>query len=145
MKLLKIFISIIIFFYSCENNITGYDYPQGRYSYTSYDSSGKQVVQGWLSLSIDDSGKISGIWNLHKTGNPKNIGPQYGKGKLAGELADSVSLWIELNPDFVDNNLLLRGNYSDHLITGKWQWITFSGVTTEGIFKARWIEKHEYN
>ena len=144
MKLLKAIIPIIIFFHACDN-ITGYDYPQGPYSYTSYDSSGKLVVQGWISLSINDRGKISGIWNLQKTGNPENIGPQYGKGILAGELADSVSMWIELNPGFVDNNLLLRGDYADHMINGKWQWITFSGVTTEGTFKARWIGEREYN
>ena len=90
----------------------------GTYSYTSYDSTDFVVAQGWLTLTISDSLGITGEWHIQKIGDAKNIGPQIGDGELIGEL-EQKSISMNLNPDWADNNVLLRGILSDNKIDGK--------------------------
>ena len=133
-----IFILILVVLYSCEKNDSSLGIelgPAGSFTYQSYDSLGKLIVNGWLEFELIDSVKIEGTWRLNNIRNRDDIGPQYGYGKLLGSISDS-EIWMELNPQYVDNNMYLEGIKSDNYIEGKWYWISFPGVTNWGTFKA---------
>ena len=108
---------------------------EGRYQYASYDSAGVLVVHGWFTLNIADSQSVSGEWHFAPVGNPRDIGPQTGDGTLVGGFHDG-KLWIELNPQFRDNNLQLTGTLDGNRYSGVWAWISYVGITNTGTFEA---------
>lgn len=109
--------------------------PSGAYSYTAYDSLETIIVTGWFTMEFQDSTTIEGEWHFKKVGNPENIGPQVGDGELIGQKDDSI-VYIELNPQYRDNNVLLVGEISENEYTGEWIWSTIIGVTNKGSFHA---------
>jgi hypothetical protein len=109
--------------------------PAGSYRYEGYDSKGNSIVVGTMSFSFVDSVSIRGEWALEKNGPSDNIGPQIGAGQLTGRVDDQV-VSINLNPGWVDNNVVLQGSFENERLRGKWSWITFAGPTTEGTFDA---------
>lgn len=109
--------------------------PGGIYKYGAFDSRGTIIVSGILSLTIDDKGTIAGTWTLEKIGSPLNIGPQVGSGKLTGQ-QDGTIIYINFNPDYLDNNVLLTGKFENRKISGRWTWVTIAGPFTEGEFEA---------
>ena len=109
--------------------------PPGAYSYTAYDSSGVEVVTGWLDFDFVDEENIEGRWELKPVGSPENIGPQIGDGNLKGMIKENV-ISINLNPGWVDNNVVLYGDYAEESFSGNWQWVTFAGPTSGGTFEA---------
>ena len=115
-----------------------YNVPSGSYYYQSYNSDGVKVVEGWFTMEENDS-TISGEWHFAKIGHPEGIGPQVGDGVLTGGY-QTDSLWIELNPDFRDNNLQLYGMLDDDMYAGRWMWITYAGISSAGIFTADYKE-----
>ena len=112
--------------------------PDGAYRYTSYDTAGTALVRGWFTMDISDSNSITGEWHFTAVDSPKNIGPQTGDGKLVGGVK-GTSVWIELNPQYRDNNLGLIGTLQGTRFSGTWQWISFVGITNRGPFVA---ERH---
>jgi hypothetical protein len=108
---------------------------EGNYNYTAYDSLGSIVAVGTLSFEMKDSTNITGVWEIKKVGDPQNIGPQVGKGELVGGLSDGT-LWIELNPEFRDNNVFLQGKLEKNKYNGKWFYSSFIGLTNWGTFEA---------
>lgn len=109
--------------------------PEGAFRYTSYDTTGTVLVRGWFTMGISDPNMISGEWHFAAVGSPQNIGPQTGDGKLVGEV-HGATMWIELNPQFVDNNLELRGTLQGNRCSGTWSWISYVGITNQGHFEA---------
>jgi hypothetical protein len=109
--------------------------PTGALQYTSYDSSGIPIVAGWLTMNFSDSATISGEWHFEPIDNPKNIGPQTGDGNLVGGVHNG-QVWVELNPQFRDNNLQLSGTFEGNRYSGQWMWISFIGPTSQGRFEA---------
>jgi len=136
MKILLILltVSLIIITNSCLFNVDDSG-RSGTYSYTAYDSTGIIVAKGQIELNFRDSTKISGEWNIQQVGNPDNIGPQIGMGKLEGFYAQN-ELIIELNPHNVDNNLQLIGEHKNSYLRGNWFYISFIGITNQGTFEA---------
>jgi hypothetical protein len=65
----------------------------------------------------------------------ENIGPQIGKGHLAGEFHNDTML-IELQPLYRDNNVGLYGTIQGNEFTGKWIYSSFIGITNSGTFIA---------
>lgn len=131
------FISLIITGFvisSCSENVTEYDSSE-KYLYKSYDTTGAKIVEGWLTINYLDNMEITGRWDLGKVGNPENIGPQVGNGNLIGGL-NSNKTWIELNPEYRDNNLQLLGTIQQGKFFGEWQYLSYSGVTNYGTFEA---------
>jgi hypothetical protein len=127
---------------SCNKNDSATDPIQGfvgTYSYVSLDSSGTTIVQGWLSLVIVDSAHISGEWHFTKVGGATGIGPQIGDGNLLGGIR-SGRLWLDLNPEMRDNNLLLLGVFSTVGFSGTWQAIGEGGPYNHGSFRATRID-----
>jgi hypothetical protein len=109
----------------------------GTYDYVGYDSSGTPVVHGSVAVKMLDSVRISGTWNLSPVGSPQNIGPQTGRGTISGTLEDDTLCTINLNPQWVDNNVLLQGTFRGESITGRWSFITYAGEANRGTFTAR--------
>ena len=132
-KLIFIVIPLLLLTFCDKGTIR----PQenGAYFYTAYDSLGTKIVSGILWLQFSSSGSISGSWYLQKTDDNDNIGPQTGRGKLLGSKRDS-KIWINLNPDWADNNVHLWGKAEDGAISGDWIFSTFIGATNRGTFTA---------
>lgn len=140
MKRIYIFTLIIILslsFYFCDKDdaINGLKIPEGAYAYTGFDSTGVKIVTGWIKIVCEDSIHLSGEWNLEKIADPQNIGPQVGSGTLIGNFENN-QLFLNLNPDYVDNNVFLICPYDDQKLTGKWNYSGFPGIINYGSFVA---------
>ena len=136
MKNLSLFYLVLVIFFGCsrDKSVNNHE-PIDVYSYRAYDSSGKKIIQGWFEISIMDSSQIKGTWHLHKTANVGEVGPQTGDGSLRGRVYNN-SVYINLNPDFSDNNVILRGPAFDYVTEGEWSWVNFKGVVKKGTYKA---------
>jgi hypothetical protein len=127
----------LLFTFCSEKNPTeGENIVEGSYFYASFDTSNTPIVTGTFTLEMIDSIQISGSWSFDKVGDPQNIGPQTGKGNLIGQIKGK-EIWIELNPQYVDNNLSLTGAFVNDLIEGDWVWIGFPGPLNWGSFEAK--------
>ena len=107
----------------------------GRFEYTAYDSLGNRVAQGCLRISAGDSTSLNGTWRIEAVGAPTNIGPQIGEGTLSGFVAND-QLFVELNPEFRDNNVGLSGTFDGTKFEGTWTYSGFPGVINFGAFTA---------
>jgi hypothetical protein len=119
--------------FGCKH--TSESIPQGAYAYTSYDSSGVELVSGWFTMIVSDSTTVSGEWHFSPIGSPQKIGPQTGDGKLVGGM-NGEKVWIELNSGVRNNNLQLNGISAQSRIDGQWTWISYDGIANQGIFHA---------
>jgi hypothetical protein len=131
-----------LFLSACKDNVVGnfsdenYNtISEGNYDYIAYDSLGTVVAEGMLYFEFKDSTNITGEWEIKKVGDPQNIGPQIGSGKLVGGFSNET-FWVALNPDVVDNSVFLQGKSEENKCTGKWEWITEAGPTNWGTFVA---------
>ncbi len=134
--LFVVLIALLFSLSSCEDDdsLVG-PTPPGAYSYTSYDSLGTAIVKGWFTIVQQDSVQLIGNWSFEKIGNPQDVGPQVGAGKLVGGV-DQDRVWVELNPQYKDNNLQLQGSITGNQYSGKWMWISFAGISNHGTFEA---------
>lgn len=108
---------------------------EGTYNYTAYDNNNQLVVTGTLIITQSDSTTIQGSWQLIIANNAQKTGPQDGSGSLTGTIKKD-SVYINLNPNFVDNNVLLHGGLNSFGFGGEWQWIGFAGKLNGGSFSA---------
>jgi len=109
--------------------------PPGAFAFSSYDSTGAPLSSGWFSMKFSDSVTISGEWHFNPHDNPQDVGPQIGQGTLTG-LVQGDQVFINLNPEFADNNVALSGTMTENRISGIWMWTTFAGPTNQGTFNA---------
>jgi len=109
--------------------------PAGSFQYTGFDSTGKTVVTGWICFSFKDSILISGKWNLQKSGTILQLGPQTGSGILTGRIQHG-KITINLNPNQIDNNVYLFGDYHPQQFSGKWSYSGYPGIVNSGSFQA---------
>lgn len=105
------------------------------YQYTGYSRQGTPIVQGYLMLSQRDPNHYTGRWHLRALVDTMRIGPQVGQGNLVGEIRNGA-LTINLNPNFVDNNVILTGRLRRTVYAGRWEWIGFAGTLNSGTFQA---------
>lgn len=105
------------------------------YSYRAYNSAGNLLVVGTLTMTMEDSTSVVGSWAMDQVQTSDKVGPQVGTGKLAG-MVSGKSIWINLNPSWMDNNVFLQGTVDGDRISGRWMWSTFVGSTAEGSFEA---------
>ncbi len=109
--------------------------PAGAFVYSALDASGSPLVRGWFTLVLTDTAHVTGEWHCTSLTNRTDIGPQTGDGVLAGSVVDTT-LSLNLNPGWVDNNVLLSGKLTADAYRGRWAWVTFAGVSSEGAFEA---------
>jgi len=127
--------------------------PVGALSYSAYDEAGRLVVRGWIWLDIvliDGAAQagpgvptpleFSGEWELRALVDPARVGPQNGKGTLAGAFVED-GVAVDLQPGGADDNVRLFGKLSGGGIDplryeGTWRWETLIGPRAEGTFVA---------
>jgi len=118
-------------------------FPIGDYRYTSYDNQGAKVVEGQISITSSEKQRIGaeekiqlkGNWELKKVGNQEHIGLQEGKGDLIGTL-DKDELYLDLNPNMNDANVLLQGTIEGKRFHGTWKFSGYAGAVIKGTFEA---------
>ena len=93
------------------------------------------IVDGFLTIIFEGSNQLGGEWQLDAVGDPQNIGLQVGEGWLIGTV-NQDTIWINLNPDWDDNNVYLDGILQDSSFSGQWTWAGFPGVFNYGTFIA---------
>jgi len=108
---------------------------QTSYFYKAYSSDGSVAVSGRIDLGLSADSTLSGTWTLIATSDAKNIGPQVGSGRLAGNV-HSARVFINLSPNIVDNNVFLNGTLGSNSMSGTWTWSTLIGPTASGKFEA---------
>ena len=100
----------------------------GLYRYRGYDTNGELLIVGWLSLPSTNS-RYAGDWVLgyaRRTqfdGSDPALGPQIGVGSFSGGI-DSSRVNINLNPDKIDDNVSIVGEFNGNVYTGIWYWST---------------------
>jgi hypothetical protein len=117
--------------------------PKGDYQYTSFDSNGRKVVEGRLSITSaerrrigsEETIQLKGNWELKKVGNQEKIGAQVGTGELTGSIENN-EIYINLNPNIRDGNVILRGTFDSKGFHGRWTLSIISGVINQGRFEA---------
>ena len=103
--------------------------------YTGSRESGEVAVTGILHLTRLDTIHMEGSWRLRVVGDPTGLGHQDGEGSLVGTLTDS-SISFNLNPEFIDNNILGVGVRVENGFEGTWVWVGYPGVLSQGSFHA---------
>lgn len=138
MKTILAIICLLVFLsISCtKDNSPIPNIPEGAYEYQSFDTSGLQIISGWIKIDFADSNNLTGTWNLTKIGDPQNIGHQTGEGNLGGSV-DNMNFWINLNPGVADDNVILNGIIIGKTIEGDWFYSTFAGAINAGKFKGQ--------
>ncbi len=131
--LLSLIILFLLSMTSCKREITAICPNSEAWRYTALDSNGVAVVQGYLYFTLPDSGLFDGNWSLEAVGSARNIGSQTGSGKLTGQVC-AGAVYIELNPDLVDDNVSLIAPFHYAFLQGRWIWSGLPGVLNEGMF-----------
>jgi len=121
----------LLFVFSCDDK----QESENIYQYFGYDTLGVQIIEGSLFFEYGDSSSISGTWDFNVIGSPENIGPQTGEGEYIGTVENN-QLWINLNPEWADNNVHLDGTIDGNKITGNWVYSGFAGSMNHGTFSA---------
>jgi hypothetical protein len=116
---------LLVLLCSCED-VGGPSGPGdlGTFNFIARDSSGTPVMRGILVLHADST-KITGSWQLD---NGRS-------GALEGSTSDGM-MYLNLNPGWVDNNLILHGTMTWNVYSGEWEQIGFAGVMAGGTFVA---------
>ena len=110
-------------------------FPLGEYQYAGFDKKGDKIVEGRLTITSREEDRIKGEWQLSKIGNPERIGPQTGTGECIG-LITGDSLFINLNPNMVDNSVNLKGKLKDGRYSGTWSYDGVGPGINRGTFEA---------
>lgn len=138
---------LVVFAAGCEFiDVGGGGSQASAYAYTAYDSTDSPVVRGTLWLNYVETGsdvehpyQVEGHWRLQKVVAEAEVGPQTGTGRLRGLIDEEGTVRIDLNPNFDDNNVILRGAFTEEQlgdIAGEWTHHTFAGVARGGTFEA---------
>jgi len=105
------------------------------YDYRAYDPYGELVVSGWFVLTRTGASTVDGEWHFTCVSCRGSFGPQTGAGELNGSLGDN-RLFVNLNPQYTDNNVFLDGHPAGNGYAGSWNWTGFPGVLNSGTFEA---------
>ena len=83
---------------------------------------------GFVQINIAKDSTVTGSWDITAVDgfSEEDIGPQIGKGELAGNIKDG-QIRINMNPKIADYNIFLDGFYSDDGFGGSWSLSTFRG------------------
>lgn len=128
-------ISFMLFFSCGDDSPT--DSSMTTYKYTSYDSTGNKIISGYLWIDSVDSSTVKGRWDFKLVHNEDNLGPQIGKGSFEGVKGSDGNMSLNLNPGWIDNNVLLIGSFQNSHYSGDWKYVGFPGIINSGSFEAR--------
>jgi hypothetical protein len=129
------FTSLLLFNYCSDDSPTSS--TTKTYKYTGYDSSWNKIITGYLWIKSVDSISVKGSWDFKLVSNEENLGPQIGKGVFEGTTDMRGSMSLNLNPKWVDNNVILDGNtFLPYKFEGAWHYIGYAGEINWGRFEA---------
>jgi hypothetical protein len=129
-------ISIFLFlFLSCSSSQTSELCPYGSYSYRSFNFLGELVGEGTLYINEPDSNGVTGNWHIRKVRECSNCGAQFGSGILIGSV-ENDTLRVNLNPNDVEIDTELIGEFGSGSFDGAWKWLNQEGFGYSGTFKA---------
>jgi len=132
---LIMFVMALLFAFACSED-SPTSSSTNNYKYTGYDSKGNIIIFGIITIGQDTSSVVKGTWKFESIGNCDNVGPQLGAGNYIGSLDSGKTLMLNLNPDFVDNNVILTGKFENEHYTGTWSYYGFPGLINHGTFEA---------
>ena len=118
----------IVLFISCsEPDSPSIDSPNGVFkgSIVLFDSSGYNPLNGSITLLRNNTTDLSGNWKLRNGQN----------GELTGSI-NNLKININLDPDKIDDNTFLFGEYKGIAIEGRWVHSGVMGVNNKGTFIA---------
>jgi hypothetical protein len=112
--------------------------PIGTYDYQALGLENKVIATGKLYITANEPTAITGTWEIKTTAPKEKTGPQDGKGKIAGSIEPKTGLiYLDLNPDMRDNNVVLTGIFKDGELSGAWGWYSIAGAVVKGNFNAK--------
>ena len=120
---------------ACFHKTSGPD-DQFDVNYLAYDKEENLILQGMLHFTVKEDSTVTGSWEIDwvpGANTSLQVGPQIGSGGLVGYIMEGL-LYLDLNPGWADNNVILRGIWSENEMDGAWWWVTFVGPTTYGRF-----------
>jgi len=110
--------------------------PVGEfYNYQAFNQSGRLVVTGILRFDQLDIHGVKGSWQMKNVNGSDRTGISETFGVFEGFLKGDA-LYLNLNPEWVDNNVILQGKQTGSGFEGEWAYIGFPGVLNQGKFKA---------
>ncbi len=136
--ILVLVITAVSFLSSCGDDPST-NSSMTNYKYSGFDSTGNKIISGYLWVESTDSSIVKGGWNFKLILNEENLGPQIGSGNFEGHKDSRGSMQINLNPGFVDNNVILDGSLLNSHYDGSWSYIGFPGIINQGTFEAEQI------
>ena len=109
--------------------------PQQTPNLVFYDSGGRAVAAGMLSLSARpaEATEFDGTWRL------VSAEPGFPQATVDGPVrarADGARVSINLNPGTADDNVILDGTISGDAFSGQWLHAKFAGAARKGRFSA---------
>ena len=110
----------------------------GSLAYEASSLAGKPLIRGRLNIDILPDSTIVGTWTANwapGADTTVEVGDQVGSGTLRGRQTAEGG-YIDLNPGYADNNVILLPTATDRGFTGTWYWSTMTGPRTEGRFTA---------
>ena len=110
----------------------------GNLRYEATTLSGGPLVRGRMEIDVLPDSSIVGTWSAHWAPGADTtiqVGGQIGSGSLRGKQTESGS-YIDLNPGYADNNVILLPVPAEGGFTGTWYWSSIAGPQTYGRFTA---------
>lgn len=133
--ILCIALTSFLMFSSCSDD-SPTNSSSKTYKYTGYDSTGNKIISGYLWIDSVDSTVVKGRWDFKQVRSEENLGPQTGKGNFEGIKDSQGSMSLNLNPEWIDNNVFLIGSFQNSHYSGDWNYVGFPGVINAGSFEA---------
>lgn len=135
--IILIIVTTAVWFLSSCGDDSSTSSSMTTYKYTSFDSTGNKIIEGYLWIDSIDSVEVKGRWRFNLVSNCENMGPQIGKGNFEGTTDMWGRMLLNLNPGMIDNNVLLEGSMQlSYRIDGRWSYVGFPGLINWGSFEA---------
>lgn len=117
-----------LLFISCnDSDSTIIGNPDGVFQgkIVMFDSTGSNYLNGTIKLAQSNSTDLYGSWSFLNGEN----------GKIVGTI-NTMKVELNLNPDFIDNNTYLFGDFDGKTIKGNWIHAGIMGINNKGTFVA---------
>lgn len=143
--LVGVYLGIVLGLLACQPKPVAPGPFEGSYDYTAYDADGRAVLVGSFDLraSPGNPAGLVGAWDFRTIDpepgippvNAAALGPHLGAGQLEAS-PRGAALAIVLQPNSLDNQVILTGTKRNGIFVGQWQHFAFGSVRAEGTFTA---------
>lgn len=99
---------------------------------------GEPLIRGRMRIDVLPDSTIVGTWSAEwapGADTTVQVGDQIGSGSLRGKQTEAGT-YIDLNPGYADNNVILQPVPVERGFTGTWYWSSIAGPQTYGRFTA---------